>query len=119
MYKMSIIGNLTLDWTGQYKKGEEKFTLGRKVRNIVWSKICFLNFLAHYMYLRYGYVNFQETSKRFQNSTTIFVPTILHVNWHSVIKRKETEHLVSFCPIVDRNAAILDNINNRIGTFSS
>ena len=38
MYKMSIIGNLTLDWTGQYKKGEEKFTLGRKVRNIVWSK---------------------------------------------------------------------------------
>ena len=41
MYKMSIIGNLTLDWTGQYKKGEEKFTLGRKVRNIVWSKIIF------------------------------------------------------------------------------
>ena len=38
MYKMSIIGNLTLDWTGQYKKGEEKFTLGRKVRNIVLSK---------------------------------------------------------------------------------
>ena len=45
MYKMSIIGNLTLDWTGQYKKGEEKFTLGRKVRNIVWSKLIFSNFI--------------------------------------------------------------------------
>ena len=74
--------------------------------------------MAHYMYLRYGYVNFQENSKRFQNSTTIFVP-ILHVNWHCVIKRRGTEHLVSFCPIVDQNGAILDNINNRIGTFSS
>ena len=48
MYKMSIIGNLTLDWTGQYKKGEEKSTLGRKVRNIVWSKIIFF---SNFMYL--------------------------------------------------------------------
>ena len=117
MYKMSIIGNLTLDWTGQYKKGEEKFTLGRKVRNIVWSKNFFL--LKFHGALHVFAVWVRKFPRNQQTISNIFVP-IVHVNWHSVITRRETEHLVSFCPIVDQNGgAILDNINNRIGTFSS